>query len=220
VTSPANAEPAPTPTTDALQINAATNAFFMMCPQLGSGGPSTPHLASLPPPTPHEHRRLSTLRRSHFDVNQSDPVQPFRRPVLLHTVDQMDALVTTLEGHADRERIDVPVTPVWWSLASCRGDGADSWIVERGNPEQLAALRKMCAGCPVSGDCLADAISLEANVRHVGPVRCGITGRGWHLVEALVAELQPATPEEWSVVAAWCVDGDVKKPGRKQTVTA
>ena len=29
VTSPANAEPAPTPTTEALQINAAINVFFM-----------------------------------------------------------------------------------------------------------------------------------------------------------------------------------------------
>jgi hypothetical protein len=64
----------------------------------------------------------------------------------------MDALVTTLEGHADRERIDVPATPVWWSLAACRGDGPDKWIVERGNPDPVAALRATWAACPASGD--------------------------------------------------------------------
>jgi hypothetical protein len=131
------------------------------------------------------------------------------RPVLLHNLSQMDALVTTLEGHADRERIDVPATPDWWTLAVCRGDGPDKWIVERGNPDQVAALRKTCAACPASGDCLADAMDMDANVRHIGPLRAGTTGRGWYPVESLVAELDPQTGAEWATVAAWVVDGDV-----------
>jgi hypothetical protein len=129
-------------------------------------------------------------------------------PDALH-LSQMDALVTTLEGHADRERIDVPVTPVWWALASCRGDCPDKWIVERGNPDQLAALRKVCAGCPSSGDCLADAMDMPSEVRHIGLLRAGTTGRGWCPVEALVAELDPQTVAEWATVAAWAVDGDI-----------
>jgi hypothetical protein len=40
------------------------------------------------------------------------------------------------------------------------------------------------------------------------------------VIGPLVEELKPATPEDWSTFASWCVDGDVKKPRRKQTVAA
>jgi hypothetical protein len=129
-------------------------------------------------------------------------------------------MTTTLQGDGGAVRIGIPTTPDWWTLAACRADGADRWVVERGRQGHLAELKAICAACPAAGDCLRDAFTLDPNVRRVGLVRCGTTGRSWIAVEALVAELQPSSDAEWSTVAAHVVDGDVRSVRRKHATTA
>ena len=124
------------------------------------------------------------------------------------------AITTTLDGNGSAHRIGIPPTPEWWALAGCRSTEPTDWIVERGGSEQLKRLRSICGACPTSGACLKESMALDLSVRRDGLLRCGTTGRGWGAVEELVDELDPSTPEEWSVLAAWCVDGDVKRPRR------
>jgi hypothetical protein len=46
----------------------------------------------------------------------------------------------------------------------------------------------------------------------MGPVRVGVSGiKGWRPVERAVDELAPRTLEDWRVLAAWVVDGDMRR---------
>ena len=135
----------------------------------------------------------------------------------------MDAasLIVTLEGSGGRHLPYVPERPDWWRDAACRESDPSEWIVERDRAGQLKTLRQVCARCPVAGECLRDAlVELDPYIRRYGAMRSGITGSGWSAVEALVAELDPSTPDDWSVLASWCVDGDLRESKRKQTAAA
>ena len=124
----------------------------------------------------------------------------------------------TLDGNGGACRIGIPPVPEWWSLAACRGTDPDEWIVRRGDHPQRSLLLSHCRRCPVAGDCLEEALTLDRDVRHFGAMRCGTSGRNWLAVEQLVAELEPSTPDEWSVLSAWIVDGEVKtSPQRRST---
>ena len=63
-------------------------------------------------------------------------------------------------------------------------------------------------------------MALDHDVRHLGAMRCGTSGRNWLAVEQLVRELQPSTPDEWSVLSAWVVDGEVKTPPQRRNTAA
>jgi hypothetical protein len=85
-------------------------------------------------------------------------------------------------------------------------------MVDEGDARKVQRLRRVCAGCPVAGECLRDASELPGLLRHMGPVRVGVTGfEAWRPVERVVAELGPRTLEDWRVVAAWVVDGDLRR---------
>ena len=131
-----------------------------------------------------------------------------------------DTATTTLDGNGSAHRIGIPPIPEWWALAGCRSTDPAEWVVEQHAFAQVKRLRAICAGCPAGGACLEDAMSLDPSMRHLGLFRCGTTGRAWVAVEQLVAELDPSTPDEWSVLAAWCVDGDVKRPRCNPTAAA
>lgn len=118
--------------------------------------------------------------------------------------------------------------PDWHRSASCRGDGR--WFVDRLTKTTAEELRRICRACPVAGECLAEAISLEPVVRTGGVLRVGILGhRAWRRVESVVAELTPVTPADWTALASWIVDGDSdevevervrRRPGVGRRVTA
>ena len=129
------------------------------------------------------------------------------------------AFTVTLDGRGNTARPDIPPRPDWWSLASCLGDGPDEWVVRRGDAPQLRTLRAKCAACPAAGACLEDAMTLDNQTRELGPLRVGTTGKSWLAVERLVEELQPSTDAEWTVLASWIVDGDVRTR-KKQTAAA
>lgn len=117
----------------------------------------------------------------------------------------LDASLTDLVTLAD-------VRPEWWSLASCRGTGADRWHVTRTSSRQqlMSDAHQMCSGCPVAGECLRDALGLPRSDRiNSGVIRCGVSGaRRWREAEALVADLDPQTDHEWSIAAAAVLDGE------------
>jgi len=117
--------------------------------------------------------------------------------------------------------------PQWHSSAACRGD--ERWLVDRHTTASAEELRRICRGCPTAGECLAEALALEPVVRTCGVLRAGVSGGpAWRRVEALVAELAPATPADWSAFAAWLLDDDLAevevvrvrrepRPGRRVT---
>lgn len=152
----------------------------------------------------------------------TERVAQCRGRVAAHLLSEMSDVTatTTGDGSGRAHRLGIPPAPHWWALAGCRGGDPGEWVIRRGDRDQLRALRAMCAACPASGECLADVMSLDSRVRHEGVMRAGISGRGWYAVERLVSELDPSTPHEWSVIAAWCVDGDVGSPRRKQPAAA
>jgi WhiB family redox-sensing transcriptional regulator len=65
--------------------------------------------------------------------------------------------------------------PSWWSDAACRGVGAEVFYVERGGDTGPA--RRLCAGCLVRAECLADVMTMEAGqpraLRH--GIRAGLS---------------------------------------------
>ena len=100
--------------------------------------------------------------------------------------------------------------PSWHEQAACRGDAR--WLVDDGRVGKgLGPLRQVCRSCPVAGACLAEALGLPAPMRHAGVLRCGVNGpEAWQYAERVVAELGPVTPEDWSAVATWLLDGDLE----------
>lgn len=99
------------------------------------------------------------------------------------------------------------IRPDWWTHASCRGDGADRWVVAKGETVKFRRLREVCSACPVAGRCLQDACEEPALQRAFGPVRCGLSGaKPWTLMRNLVDALEPQTDDDWSVLAAWVLD--------------
>lgn len=73
-------------------------------------------------------------------------------------------------------------TPTWWAEASCLGSGVGQWVVGPGDTRQMRRLQTICAACPVRPECLADAMSEPIEVRLIGPMRAGISGRAWRQV--------------------------------------
>jgi WhiB family redox-sensing transcriptional regulator len=47
--------------------------------------------------------------------------------------------------------------PAWQARAACRGTGPDAFFVDRG--ADTSAVAKLCARCPVAGECLAFALA-------------------------------------------------------------
>ena len=113
-------------------------------------------------------------------------------------------ITTTGTGRGGTVFAGSPAPPDFWADAGCLGQRASNWTIDRsGNPARLAAYRRICAQCPVSGPCLRDAQELDELQRRVGPVRCGTTGvAGWRTVEKPVAQLEPTTDEDSSAAAA------------------
>lgn len=98
---------------------------------------------------------------------------------------------------------EVPSPPAWWAMASCRGQGAEQWLVARGEVAKVLMLRGICRACPTSGECLAAAISLPILLRRLGPMRCGVTGgKSWAQVERVVSRRRPSSAHEWEALAA------------------
>lgn len=61
---------------------------------------------------------------------------------------------------------------VWRHDAACRGMGPDVFFPARGQNSKVAAAKKICDGCPVSAECLADAM--------LDPMNSGIWGATSH----------------------------------------
>ena len=53
---------------------------------------------------------------------------------------------------------------VWHERAACRGMGSDLFFPSIGDHKKAQAARRICAGCDVRADCLADA--LATNQQH------------------------------------------------------
>jgi hypothetical protein len=120
----------------------------------------------------------------------------------VHWVDrnQKSAPTVNLPGLGER--------PEWHESAACRGSGAAEWIVERGSPRnQMRTLAAVCRGCPVSGECLREAVGEPIYDRVGGPLRVGVTGERWRAVFALVDELGVESGDDFAVLAAWLLDG-------------
>lgn len=55
--------------------------------------------------------------------------------------------------------------PAWHAEAACRGDGTDRWFPTVGaNHHRLRELRRICAACPVSGECLEEGLNHDHGV--------------------------------------------------------
>jgi WhiB family redox-sensing transcriptional regulator len=52
--------------------------------------------------------------------------------------------------------------PAWTRQAACRGWDTSLWFPERGDPDNGRIAKKICGSCPVSAECLADALSFGA----------------------------------------------------------
>jgi len=53
--------------------------------------------------------------------------------------------------------------PKWMARAACRGQGPSAFFVEPG--ESLQEAQQCCASCPVRGECLDFAVSMDPGVR-------------------------------------------------------
>jgi len=53
--------------------------------------------------------------------------------------------------------------PAWQAEAACRGMGTELFFPTRGEPTRAA--KAVCAGCPVSAECLDYALSAHGDVR-------------------------------------------------------
>ena len=83
--------------------------------------------------------------------------------------------------------LELLARPLWWERAACRGrlDLLDRFVPntgERGRHLTVADdLKAMCKHCPVSQECLEEAMAYDANRSHVvgsGPdmsIRAGLT---------------------------------------------
>lgn len=54
--------------------------------------------------------------------------------------------------------------PAWHELAACRGMDVEVFFPEAGRQLQVRAAKQVCARCPVTAECLADA--LESGLSH------------------------------------------------------
>lgn len=73
----------------------------------------------------------------------------------------------------------------WWEEAACLGLATreyDAWYVDRGGSDGYGDARRICAGCPVATECLADAMADEAGSGHTGRfgIRAGLTPEERH----------------------------------------
>lgn len=50
------------------------------------------------------------------------------------------------------------MTDDWTLHAACRGKPTELWFPAQGDPLAVAVARRICAGCPVRAECLADAL--------------------------------------------------------------
>ena len=56
-----------------------------------------------------------------------------------------------------------PIRPAWTRKAACRGWSTSLWFPERGDPDNGRTAKRICANCPVSAECLADAQEFTDN---------------------------------------------------------
>lgn len=60
--------------------------------------------------------------------------------------------------------------PDWRSAAACNGMPAEAFYPAAGDHETTEAAKRVCRGCPVRAECLADALGWEASGRRHGIV--------------------------------------------------
>jgi len=61
----------------------------------------------------------------------------------------------------------------WWHRAQCRGLDPDLFFPTKDDPESLREAKALCRGCPVTDECLTDAV-LSGDSEGV---RAGLSGR-------------------------------------------
>lgn len=69
-----------------------------------------------------------------------------------------------------RVLFDGEAVPAWRRHAACAGMPAEGFYPGPGDHEAIAAARRVCRGCPVRSECLADALAWEACGRRHGIV--------------------------------------------------
>ncbi len=61
-------------------------------------------------------------------------------------------------------------TPPWRDLAACADMPPEAFYPNRGQAAEIDAAKRVCRGCPVRPDCLADVLGWEAAGRRHGIV--------------------------------------------------
>lgn len=77
----------------------------------------------------------------------------------------------------------------WLARAACRGKPISWWYPERGDRFEAQVAVMICRGCPVRGECLADAVDLEDDAAYV----FGIRGAMMPAQRVLLRQLEHAT---------------------------
>jgi hypothetical protein len=140
--------------------------------------------------------------------------------VIISSLHSPDPTTHTGEGTSGSE-LAAGSKPDWWTLAACRGDGCDRWMLEPGQSGKSVELAAICRACPVVGKCLEDGCREPGDTRRHGPFRI-VTSSRWGALRKLVREWQPVSDDDWEQLAAWVVDDDleVTRRGRKPAAVA
>jgi WhiB family redox-sensing transcriptional regulator len=66
--------------------------------------------------------------------------------------------------------------PSWIRKAACRGWSTSLWFPERGDPDNGRTAKRICASCPVSVECLAEALELSDDANASTGIWAGLSG--------------------------------------------
>jgi WhiB family redox-sensing transcriptional regulator len=111
-------------------------------------------------------RLLSFRREQHLALPAGDLLagvwaeEPVRKGDHVVNIDVVAPLEDCVRSAME---IDL-LRPSWMRKAACRGQGFDFWFPPDELGEEADAARRVCAGCPVSSECLDYA--LEGRIRH------------------------------------------------------